>query len=241
VPGIPEVKPGDDLGDLIDKALDASRIALRDGDVVAVASKVISKAEGRIAPATSGDSETARELAGVTGFSAADVDIILSESVEVLRASKGVLVTETKAGYVCANAGVDRSNSLSADDALLLPADCDAAAAALRAALEDRFQVKLAVVVTDTFGRPFREGQVNVALGVSGMRSIRDYRGQADRNGYLLKGTEIAVADELASAAELVMNKLDQVPVAVIRGYAYEAAEGSGRELLRPRREDIFR
>jgi coenzyme F420-0:L-glutamate ligase/coenzyme F420-1:gamma-L-glutamate ligase len=243
VRGIPEVRPGDDVADLITTALSAAGEKLVDGDIVAVASKILSKSDALVAPSIGVEvTEAVRELAGVTGFPPEDVALILAESTDVLRAARGVIVTETRHGYVCANAGIDRSNSVAEGAPLLLPLDCDGWAATLREHLEARHGVRLAVIVTDTFGRPFRNGQVNVALGVAGLKPIRDYRGLTDHQGYLLKGTEIAIADELASAAELVMNKLDQVPVAVIRGYDYEASDdATGRALLRPAREDVFR
>jgi coenzyme F420-0:L-glutamate ligase/coenzyme F420-1:gamma-L-glutamate ligase len=152
-----------------------------------------------------------------------------------------VLVTETRAGYVCANAGVDRSNAGPEGGALLLPQDCDGAARQILERLTERFNVALAVLISDTFGRPFRLGLCNVALGVAGMRALRDYRGASDPHGYVLQGTEIAVADEVCSAAELVMNKLDRVPVAVVRGYHFEPAAGSGKDLLRDPALDTFR
>jgi coenzyme F420-0:L-glutamate ligase/coenzyme F420-1:gamma-L-glutamate ligase len=152
-----------------------------------------------------------------------------------------VLVVETRQGFVCANAGIDRSNTGEAGTAVLLPEDADASAQLLCLGLSARFRVRLAVLVSDTFGRPFRYGLVNVALGVAGMHAIRDYRGQVDSDGRTLKGSELAVADELCSAAELVMNKLDRVPAAVIRGFTYVPSAGSGRVLLRDPAHDYFR
>jgi coenzyme F420-0:L-glutamate ligase/coenzyme F420-1:gamma-L-glutamate ligase len=152
-----------------------------------------------------------------------------------------VLVVETIHGFVCANAGVDRSNTGDATGALLLPVDADASAQRLLAGLSARSDAAIAVLVSDTFGRPFRYGLINVALGVAGMEAIHDYRGQVDPGGRTLKGTELAVADELCSAAELVMNKLDRVPAAVIRGYRFIAAAGTARVLLRDPEQDYFR
>jgi coenzyme F420-0:L-glutamate ligase/coenzyme F420-1:gamma-L-glutamate ligase len=152
-----------------------------------------------------------------------------------------VLVVETIHGFVCANAGIDRSNTGDATSALLLPLDADASARRLLGGLGARFEATIAVLVSDTFGRPFRYGLVNVALGVAGMEAIHDYRGQLDPGGRTLKGTELAVADELCGAAELVMNKLDRVPAAVIRGYSVLAAEGSARVLIRDPTQDYFR
>lgn len=206
-----------------------------------VASKIVSKAEGRLSIADPPPGNEALRLAATTGFEPGEVQLILDQSSAVLRAARGVLVVETDQGFVCANAGIDRSNVGVPDAALLLPLDPDASADRIRQGLEQVFGVKVAVLVSDTFGRPFRLGLVNVALGVSGMKAIRDYRGQADPAGRQLKGTEIAVVDELCSAAELVMNKLDRVPVALIRGYRWKTAAGSGQELLRDPALDTFR
>jgi coenzyme F420-0:L-glutamate ligase/coenzyme F420-1:gamma-L-glutamate ligase len=238
---VPEIKAGDDLVKLLADALASSAGGAVDRDIVVVASKIVSKAEARRATHNPAPSETADGLAQVTGFDPGEVELILAESKAVLRTAPGVLVVETRQGFVCANAGVDRSNTGEAGTALLLPEDSDASAEGLRQGLSARFGVELAVLVSDTFGRPFRHGLVNVALGVAGMGAIRDYRGQLDSEGRILKGTEMAIADELCSAAELVMNKLERVPAAVIRGYAYEPAAGTGRVLLRDPALDYFR
>ncbi|MDP9326379.1 MAG: coenzyme F420-0:L-glutamate ligase, partial [Candidatus Dormibacteraeota bacterium] len=208
VTGLPEVREGDDLVALIGDALDAAGLVPAAGDVLVVASKVVSKAEGqRLVSDIEPDAE-ARRVAARTGQPLAEVAAVLAETATVLRAEPGVLVVETKHGYVCANAGVDRSNTGMPGTALLLPADPDAGAARIQAGLVARYGTPLAVLVSDTFGRPFRYGLVNIALGVAGMRPIRDYRGQKDPEGRPLSGTELAVADELCAAAELVMNKL---------------------------------
>ena len=241
VSGVPEVLRGDDLAGLIIEALQSQELALVDGDVVVVASKVVSKAEGRGVARLPPPSARARQLADETGFEPGLVELILSESRDVLLARPRVLVVETRQGLVCANAGVDRSNTGGAGTALLLPLDSDLSARALCAALAEHFNAAVAVLVSDTFGRPFRYGLVNVAIGVAGMKPIHDYRGQADPNALVLQGTELAVADELCSAAELVMNKLDRVPVAVIRGYRWEPDPGSMLPLLRDRATDYFR
>jgi coenzyme F420-0:L-glutamate ligase/coenzyme F420-1:gamma-L-glutamate ligase len=238
---LPEVQAGDDLVDLVGGALAASGVGAAPGDVVVVASKIVSKAEGRRVADSPSPGDEARRLAAVTGFDSGEVELILSESATVLRSAPGVLVVETRQGFVCANAGIDRSNTGQAGTALLLPKDSDASAGRLRRGLSERFGLELAVVVSDTFGRPFRQGLINVALGVAGMEAIRDYRGSKDSEGRSLKGTEMAIADELCSATELVMNKLDRVPVAVVRGYHYQPAAGSGRVLLREPERDYFR
>lgn len=239
--GIPEVAAGDDLVQLVGDALTASGVGAVPGDIVVVASKVVSKAEGRRVAGSPVPGEEAIRLAAVTGFDAGEVELTLSQSSAVLRAATGVLVVETRQGFICANAGIDRSNTGQAGTALLLPEDSDASARILHQGLSARFGVELPVLVSDTFGRPFRYGLVNIALGVAGMEAIRDYRGRWDADGRTLKGSELAVADELCSATELVMNKLDRVPVAVVRGYRYEPAAGSGRVLLRNPAQDYFR
>ena len=238
---MPEVREGDDLVRLIGDALDALGEAPGDGDVVVVASKVLSKSEGRRLQSNPQPNPDAQRIAAQTGQPVDEVAAVLSETTAVLRAEPGVLVVETRHGYVCANAGVDRSNTGAAGTALLLPDDSDAGADRIREGLTHRYGASVAVLVSDTFGRPFRHGLVNVALGVAGMKPIRDYRGQRDPEGRSLAGTELAVADELCAAAELVMNKLDRVPVALIRGYHFESGAGSGRDLLRDPATDYFR
>jgi coenzyme F420-0:L-glutamate ligase / coenzyme F420-1:gamma-L-glutamate ligase len=241
VAGIPEVPPGADLAQLVSEGINAAGLTLDDGDVVVVASKVVSKAEGRGVPRLPPPGPHASLLADQTGFDPGLVELILSETREVLRSRPHVLVVETVHGLVCANAGVDRSNAGAPGQALRLPADSDASARRLRESLGEQFRARIAVLVSDTFGRPFRHGLVNVAIGVAGMDAIRDYRGQADPEAHVLEGTEIAVADELCSAAELVMNKLDRVPVAIIRGYPWEPAPGGIAPLLRDSAHDYFR
>jgi coenzyme F420-0:L-glutamate ligase/coenzyme F420-1:gamma-L-glutamate ligase len=241
VAGLPEVQSGDNLVDLLSAGIEASVGPLVDGDIVVVASKVVSKAEGMRVAENPAAGEEATRLALITGFDAGEVELILSQSTSVLRSAPGVLVVETIHGFVCANAGIDRSNTGDVTSALLLPLDADASARRLLDGLGAQFEATIAVLVSDTFGRPFRYGLVNVALGVAGMEAIHDYRGQLDPGGRTLKGTELAVADELCSAAELVMNKLDRVPAAVIRGYSVLAAQGSARVLIRDPTQDYFR
>jgi len=238
VRGLPEVQPGDDLARLI-----AGGVRLQDGDVVVVAQKVVSKAEGRLLDLrTVTPSARARRLAKGLEFQTDPraVQVILDESVRVLREER-VLITETRHGFVCANAGVDHSNVPGEHMVALLPEDPDRSAADLRQSLKQLSGAELAVIVADTFGRAWRMGIENVALGVAGLAALVDYRGQRDDAGKLLYATVVAVADELAAAAELVMGKTARVPVAVIRGYRAEAAPGTGRELVRPRDRDLFR
>lgn len=241
VAGLPEVTAGADLASLIWSALSARAMSLATGDIVVIAQKVVSKAEGRLmAIADSVPSSLAQSLAGRTGKPANKVEVILRESRRVVRAVPGVLITETRHGYVCANAGVDESNVPGAM-LCLLPEDPDASARSIRERLRELAGVDLAVIVSDTFGRAWRIGQTNVAIGVAGMLPWCDYRHRSDDFGVPLQVTQIAVADELAGAAELVMGKTERVPVAIVRGYPYEPREGVATDLVRPAAEDLFR
>jgi coenzyme F420-0:L-glutamate ligase/coenzyme F420-1:gamma-L-glutamate ligase len=244
VHGIPDVAPGDDLVALLVRGLASSGIALAPWDVVVVTHKVVSKAEGAIVDL--GDvvpSARARDIAVQTDNDPRLVEAILGQSTRVLSALPGVLVCETVHGLVCANAGVDRSNVRGEDVVTVLPRDPDASAAALREGLSVRCGVDgaLGVVVCDTFGRPFREAGVNVAIGVAGMPAITDYRGLRDTAGYLMRASALATADEIASAAELVMGKTEEVPVAVVRGLRWEGEGRGASELQRDPARDVFR
>ena len=219
--GIPEVQPGDDLAALVGDALERAG-GLRQGDVVVVSQKVVSKAEGRLERADD------------------HVAVILREARAVRRRRGDFVIAETEHGFVCASAGVDRSNTPGDDWVVLLPRDPDASAATLRAALAARFGTEPAVIVTDSFGRAWRQGTTDVAIGVAGMRPLLDLRGERDARGRPLEATVIAVGDELAGAAELVMGKAAGVPAALIRGYAAPAGEGSARELVMPPERDLF-
>ncbi|MEX2457825.1 MAG: coenzyme F420-0:L-glutamate ligase [Actinomycetota bacterium] len=219
VAGIPEVREGDDLAELIA----AARPGLLDGDVVVVTQKIVSKAEGRVVP----------EGEGRWAW-------VARESVRTVARRGELVIAETRHGFVCANAGVDASNV--AEGLLtLLPEDPDASAERVRKGLEARTGARVAVVVTDTFGRPWRAGVVNVAIGVAGMPAAVDLRGTVDATGRVLEATVVALADEVAAAAGLVMGKADGLPVAIVRGLAWSAPEGTGRDLLRPPDEDLFR
>ncbi len=244
VPGLPEIASGDDLAELITKAVSAAGLAISDGDLFVVTQKIVSKAEGRIVPLDSVEpSPRALEWAAAHDKDARVVEVILRESRRLVRMERGVLIAETAHGFVCANAGVDASNT-PAGTVTLLPASPDESAERLRVQLEKTFGADLAVIISDTFGRPWREGVVNVALGVAGLAPLLDYRGQPDTHGRTLQVTVVAVADELAAAAELVMKKTTGVPVALIKGYRYQPApkgRGSGRDLLRPADRDLFR
>jgi coenzyme F420-0:L-glutamate ligase / coenzyme F420-1:gamma-L-glutamate ligase len=240
--GLPEIAPGDDLSPLI---LDAARkqdLRIGEGDVFVVAQKIVSKAEGRIVRLDSiRPSERAERWAAEYQKDPRVIELVLAEASRIVRMERGVIVAETRHGFVCANAGVDVSNAPDGV-AILLPDDPDRSARALQARLEAHLGVHVAVVISDSFGRPWREGLVNVALGVAGIAPLVDYRGQRDASGRTLQATVIARADELAAAAELVMGKIDRVPVAIVRGAAASAEEsGSGRDLIRPAATDIFR
>lgn len=240
VAGLPEVAPGDDLAALI-----ADRTRLADGDIVVVAQKVVSKAEGRFAdPAAAEPGAQAHELARTTGKDPGLVQLILEESSEVLRAAEGVLIVETRHGFVCANAGIDASNVPGDGTVLLLPADPDASARALRSALRSAAGARVAVVITDSFGRAWRSGQLDVAIGCAGIDPLLDARGATDRHERELTATIQAVADELAAAADLARSKDSGEPVVVIRGRADLVSEGDGpgaAASLRERRQDLFR
>jgi len=239
VEGIPEVRPGDNLADLIARAAGHD---LRAGDVVVVTHKIVSKAEGRLV-----DLRTVEPSAFAKGFAARygkdprQIEVVLRESRRTVRMDRGIIISETHHGFVCANAGVDASNVPGEEVVCLLPVDPDASAARLREALAARAGVELAVIVSDSFGRAWREGIANVAIGVAGMQPLADYRGQTDPHGFPLAASLLATADELAAAAELVMGKTTGIPVAVVRGYPYERAAGTGRALIMPPERDLFR
>jgi len=241
MPGMPEVSTGDDVATMIREAADSADLKLLDRDVVVIAQKIVSKAEGRVVQLDSVEpSARAREWAEAWDKDARVVEVVFRESKRIVRMERGVLISETEHGFVCANAGVDTSN-VAADTVTLLPKDPDESAKRIRAVLEKAFGVSLAVIVSDTFGRPWREGLVNVALGVSGIAPLVDYRGEKDSHGRQLKVTVMAIADELASTAELVMRKSAGIPVAIIRGFDYESSEASSRALIRTQVLDLFR
>ncbi len=239
VEGIPEVRPGDDLPNLIARAAGEE---LRAGDILIVTHKIVSKAEGRLV-----DLRAVEPSALAKGFAARyekdprQIEVVLRESRRIVRMDRGLIISETHHGFVCANAGVDASNVPGEETVCLLPLDPDASAANLRAALALRAGSEAAVIISDSFGRAWREGITNVAIGVSGMDPLADYRGRRDSHGHPLEASVLAVADELASAAELVMGKTAGIPVAIVRGYPYERGSGTGRDLLMPPERDLFR
>jgi coenzyme F420-0:L-glutamate ligase/coenzyme F420-1:gamma-L-glutamate ligase len=231
-----EIEAGADLADLVL----AAAPPLRDGDVVVVAHKAVSKSEGRVVElATVTPSARAVELSA-EGGDPRMAELVLRESRRIVRRRGGLLIAETHHGFVCASAGIDRSNGPQPGWAVLLPVDPDASAARLRAELERRTGVRTAVVVADTMGRALRRGIVGTAIGASGLEALRSYAGAVDPAGYELRTTAVAVADELASAADLVLGKLERVPAALIRGFEARG-EGTGRDLIRDRAEDLFR
>jgi coenzyme F420-0:L-glutamate ligase / coenzyme F420-1:gamma-L-glutamate ligase len=239
--GLPEMKSGDDIAGAIIHAARGQDIRVGAGDIFVVAQKIVSKAEGRIVRLDQiAPSERARRWAEEWNKDAHLVELVLRESKRIVRMERGVIISETRHGFVCANAGVDVSN---ADDgtAILLPENPDASAQALHLRFGEAFSCHVGVIVSDTFGRAWREGLVNVALGVAGLNPLLDYRGRNDASGRPLQATVIAIADELAAAAELVMGKSDRIPVAIIRGAKIDPRSGSGADLLRPPEKDLFR
>lgn len=241
VRGLGEIVEGDDLPSLIIGALQAGGLRLESGDVLVVTQKIVSKAEGRVVELRSVQpSERAVEWATRWGKDARVVELVLRESRRIVRMERGIIIAETAQGHICANAGIDGSN-VGPDQVVLLPVDPDGSADGLRSVLELASGVRLGVIVSDTFGRPWRSGQTNVAIGVSGLRAVRSFEGQVDPSGYALRVTALAVADEIAGAAELVMGKLDRVPVALVRGLPHLLGEGSAGELVRAAAEDMFR
>ena len=238
---MPEVRPGDDLATLILEAIRGQGAEVEDGDVLVVTQKIVSKAEGRLVDLRQVEpSPQARELAARARKDPRLLEVILGESRRIVRQERGVIICETKHGLVCANAGVDTSN-VGGGVVSLLPQNPDQSAERIRAAIQEKKGTSIAVIISDTFGRPWREGHTNVAIGVAGMSAMKDYVGQTDPHGYVLRVSAMAVADELAAAAELVMEKLSRVPVAIVRGFDYQRAEGSAQELIRPRERDLFR
>lgn len=247
VAGMPEVAPGDDLAALIGDGIAAAGERLQSGDIVVVTHKIVSKAEGRIV-----DLRTVTPSALATEFGERwekdprKIEIVLREARRIVRMHNGLIIAETAHGFVCANAGIDASNA-APDSVVLLPSNPDESAASLRQALKRRFALgdgdECAVIVSDSFGRPWRNGIVNVAIGVSGMAPLIDYRGETDPAGYELAASVLAVADEVAAAAELVMHKLAGRPVAIVRGYQAPLSgdPGSGQDLIMSSDRDLFR
>jgi coenzyme F420-0:L-glutamate ligase / coenzyme F420-1:gamma-L-glutamate ligase len=238
VEGLPEIHPGDDLARLIIE----NAGPLANGDVIVVAQKVVSKAEGRIRSLSDvTPSERSIALARKLEADPRMIQVVLDETRRVVRDDR-VLIVETHQGFVCANAGVDRSNVDGEDDVCLLPVDCDVSARSLHGRIHSLAGVRVGVIVSDTFGRAWRMGLVNVALGVAGIPALLDYRGRPDDFGMPLQATVVAIADELAAAAELLMGKTRRVPAVIVHGLeVLEAVPGTGQELVRPSELDLFR
>jgi len=236
-----DVKVGEDLGELILKSLKKQKLNLLDKDILVITQKIVSKAEGNIVDLKNvRASEFAKSLAKLLDKDERVIEIILRESKRIVKMDKGIIICETKHGFICANAGVDQSN-VGKDKVSLLPRDPDLSARKIRDRIKELTGKDVAIIISDTFGRPWREGQVNFAIGIAGMDPLLDYRGKLDNYGYELKATVIAIADELASSAELVMGKLNNIPIALIRGYNYRKKEGNIKRLIRRAEKDLFR
>lgn len=242
VPFADELQSGDRIVDKLTDALQQARLALADGDILVVKHKIISKIEGKIIDlSTIRPSASSRAWARRYGLDSRVTELALSQSKRIVRRKRGVLITETKHGFICANSGVDVSNVNGGDHALLLPDDPDASAEKLHRELKRKLKITVPVIISDSFGRPWREGLTEVAIGVAGMKAMHDYRGRHDPHGYPLRVSVDAVADELACAAGLVCGKLARTPACIIRGFHYQPGRGHARDLIRPASNDLFR
>ena len=237
-----EIKPGDSLADKLLGSLREYEIVFTPGDILVVKHKIVSKAEGRVVDlATIKPSAGSKEWARQYSLDARVIELALRENRAIIRRKNGVLITETRHGFICANSGVDVSNVDGGLHALLLPADPDRSARKLHRELKRRTGITIPVLITDTSGRPWREGLVDFCIGIAGMKALRDDRGRSDPHGYTLQASLEAVTDELACAAALVCGKLNRIPACIIRGFSYEPARGHARDLLRPAASDLFR
>jgi coenzyme F420-0:L-glutamate ligase/coenzyme F420-1:gamma-L-glutamate ligase len=243
IDGIPMVRSGDDLAALILHAVDTMGLKLMDGDILTVCQKIVSKAEGRIVDLSQIEpSEMARKFAARWDKDPRSVELVLRQTSRIVRMDNAVLIVETGPGWVCANAGIDESNSLADDRAILLPEDADASAARLRSDLRRLTGAKIAVLITDTFGRPWRDGLTEVCIGIAGLDPMLDLRGTTDLGGRELHHTVIAIADQIAAAAGLLMPKAGATPAVLMRGYQFQPTEGvSAKALIRPASSDLFR
>jgi coenzyme F420-0:L-glutamate ligase / coenzyme F420-1:gamma-L-glutamate ligase len=238
--GIPDIYPGDNVASYILQA--TASAPLESGDVLVVTHKIVSKAEGRLVDLkTVEPSPMASEWANAWQKDPRQVEISLRESRRIVKMDRGVLISETRHGFVCANAGVDASNVSGGDVVCLLPEDPDASARQIMEIVSAAAGFTVPVIITDSFGRPWRNGIVNIAIGVAGLLPLHDYRGLRDTYGREMHVSVLAVADEIASAAELVANKLDKCPVAIIRGYAWQPGDGTGRDMVMEPERDLFR
>jgi coenzyme F420-0:L-glutamate ligase/coenzyme F420-1:gamma-L-glutamate ligase len=242
IPFADEIRPGDSLIEKLVAALQRARISLHSGDILIVKHKIVSKAEGQLI-----DLETIRPSASSLAWGRRYkvdprvIELALVQSRRVVRRKRGVLITETRCGFVCANSGVDVSNVDGGRHALLLPEDPDRSAAQLHREIKEYLGISIPVIITDSFGRPWREGLTEAAIGVAGMKAMRDYRGARDPHGYSLRASVEALADELACAGGLVCGKLAGTPACIVRGFAYQPGRGSARDLIRPAARDLFR
>jgi coenzyme F420-0:L-glutamate ligase/coenzyme F420-1:gamma-L-glutamate ligase len=242
IPISDEIRSGDSVAEKLLFALRHQRLRPLAGDILVVKHKIVSKAEGRFVDLDSVQpSAASRAWAREFHLDARVTEVALSQSRQIVRRKNGVLITETPLGFICANSGVDVSNVDGGQHALLLPVDPDKSAAQIRRTLKKHLQLSIPVLITDTFGRPWREGLTEVAIGISGMKALHDTRGERDPHGYQLRVSVEAVADELACAAGLVCGKLSRTPACLIRGFKYRAAIGTARELIRPATNDLFR
>jgi coenzyme F420-0:L-glutamate ligase/coenzyme F420-1:gamma-L-glutamate ligase len=243
IDGIPRLEPGDDLHNALFTAIERNRLRPDEGDVLVVCQKVVSKAEGRIVDLNAvSPSPFARRISALSEQKDPRlVEVVLRETKRIVKMDRGHLIVETGPGWVCANAGIDNSNSGGSERVVLLPVDPDASARRLADAVREKYGRQIAVIITDTFGRPWREGLVDFALGVAGIAPLADLRGTTDMEGRELRHTILAQADALAAAAGLVMKKADGIPAALIRGFVYPPAEGSATELIRSPEKDLFR
>jgi coenzyme F420-0:L-glutamate ligase / coenzyme F420-1:gamma-L-glutamate ligase len=242
IPLADEIRPGDPLADKLLEGLRRRRLRFQSGDILVVKHKIVSKAEGRIVDlSTIEPSAESMAWAQQYALDARVIELALRESRAVIRRRNGVLITETHHGFLCANSGVDVSNVDGGDHALLLPEDPDRSAANLRRELKKRIGLNIPVIITDSFGRPWREGLTEFAIGIAGMKPLRDDRGRFDSHGYKLKASVEAIADELACAAGLVCGKLNRAPACIVRGFRHEAGGGGVKDLLRPAASDLFR
>ena len=242
VTGIPEVQEGDDLAGLILTASEAQGTAIEDRDIIVVTQKVVSKTEGALVDLKAVvPSKLAKTMAADWGKDPRHVEVVLQESRRIVRMDHGVLITETKHGFICANAGVDASNVPGEDVLCLLPKDPDASAKGIREAIRKRTGYMVAVIISDTFGRPWRDGTTDIAIGTAGIDPLKDYRGEADQFGRTLRVSVAAIADEVTGAAELVTRKNQAIPVTLVRGYQYEESTGGSETLIRDASLDMFR
>ena len=242
VPFLDEIQPGDRISEKLTEALQRTELGLEDGDILVVKHKIISKAEGQLIDlCTIRPSASSRTWARRYGLDARVTELALSHSKRVVRRKRGVLITETRHGFICANSGVDVSNVNGGRHALLLPEDPDGSAEKLHRELKRILKIRIPVIISDSFGRPWREGLTEVAIGVAGMKAMHDYRGRRDPHGYPLRVSMDAVADELACAAGLVCGKLARTPACIIRGFEYQPGRGRAHDLIRPASNDLFR